>query len=75
VHAIRVIRRDDPVSAADRAAKSAAGVLPIAAFLAGAVLILAGSGSAGPVAVAFGSVLAVIASILMAWVVLVEVLR
>jgi hypothetical protein len=75
LHAIRVILRDDPISAADRAAKSAAGVLPIAAFLAGAVLILAGSASAGLVAVAFGSVLAVIASILMAWVVLVEVLR
>jgi hypothetical protein len=74
-HAIRVIIRKDQVSAADRVAKSAAGVLPIAAFFVGAVLILAGSAGAGLVAVGVGSVLAVIAAILMAWVVLVEVLR
>lgn len=74
-HAIRVIIRKDPVSVSDRVAKSAMGVLPIAAFFAGAVLLLAGAAPAGLIAVAVGSVLAVVASILMAWVVLVEVLR
>jgi len=74
-HAIRVIVRKDPVSTGDRVAKSAAGVLPVGAFLVGAVLMLAGSPGAGLVAVGVGAVLAVIAAILMAWVVLVEVLR
>jgi len=75
VHAIRVITKSEPVSRSERFAKSTAGVLPIAAFLTGAVLILAGSTQAGLLSVAVGSVLAVVAAILMAWVVLVEVLR
>jgi hypothetical protein len=50
-------------------------VLPVAAFLVGGVLLVIGAASAGLVAVAIGSVLAVIAAIMMAWVVLVEVLR
>jgi hypothetical protein len=75
VHAIRVIARDEPISLSDRIAKSATGILPIAGFLIGGVLIVAGSAPAGLVAVAIGSVLAVITAILMAWVVLVEVLR
>lgn len=75
VHSIRVIARDEPVSLSDRIAKSTAAVLPIAAFLVGGVLIVAGSAAAGLVAVAIGSVLAIITAILMAWVVLVEVLR
>jgi hypothetical protein len=75
VHTMRVIARDEPISLFDRIAKSTAGVLPIAGFLLGGVLIVAGSVAAGLVAVAVGSVLAVIAAILMAWVVLVEVLR
>jgi hypothetical protein len=75
VHAIRVIARDDPISRFDRIAKSTAGMLPIVGFLLGGVLIVAGSAAAGLVAVAVGSVLAIIAAIIIAWVVLVEVLR
>jgi hypothetical protein len=75
VHAIRVIARDDPISGFDRFAKSTAGVLPIGGFLLGGVLIVTGSAAAGLVAVAVGSVLAIIAAIIIAWVVLVEVLR
>jgi len=75
VHAMRVIARDEGISLFDRIAKSTAGVLPIAGFLLGGVLIVAGTAAAGLVAVAVGSVLAVIAAIVVAWVVLVEVLR
>lgn len=76
VHAIRVIVSDDhPATSAQRAGKSVIGVLPLAAFLVGAVLLVVGAASAGLVAVAIGSVLAVVAAIMMAWVVLVEVLR
>ncbi|WP_136706562.1 hypothetical protein [Agromyces sp. H66] len=75
LHAMRVIAREDRVSAADRFGKSILGVIPIAAFLVGGVLILVGTGAAGLVAVALGSLLAVIAAIVMAWVMLVEVLR
>lgn len=75
VHAMRVIARDDPSSRFDRIGKSIAGMLPIAGFLLGGALIVAGSAPAGLIAVAVGSVLAVVVAILMAWVVLVEVLR
>lgn len=75
VHAIRVVIREDRVSMGDRIAKSAAGVLPIAAFLVGGLLIVAGAAEAGLIAAAVGSVLAIVAAILMAWVVLVELLR
>ena len=75
VHSIRVIARDEPIALSDRIAKSTAGVLPVAGFLLGGVFIVAGSVAAGLVALAIGSVLAIIAAILMAWVVLVEVLR
>lgn len=75
VHAMRVISREDHISAADRFGKSILGVIPIAAFLVGGVLIIVGTGAAGLVAVALGSLLAVVAAILMAWVMLVEVLR
>jgi hypothetical protein len=74
-HAVRVIARDEPVAATDRVAKSLAGVVPVAAFLVGGVLLIAGASGAGLVAVAIGSVTAVISAILIAWVVLVEVLR
>jgi hypothetical protein len=63
------------LSASDRALKASSGVVPLAAFLVGGVLIVAGSASAGLIAVAVGSIFAVIAAILMAWIVLVEVLR
>lgn len=75
VHAMRVIAREDQVSAADRFGKSILGAVPIAAFLVGGALIVVGAGSAGLAAVAVGSVLAVVAAIVMAWVMLVEVLR
>ncbi len=76
VHAIRVILTDDrPATSMQRAGKGLLGVLPVAAFLVGGALLVAGAGSAGLVAVAIGSVLAVIAAIMIAWVVLVEVLR
>jgi hypothetical protein len=75
VHAIRVISREVRVSTVDRVLKAVSGIVPIAGFLIGAVLILAGVAGAGLVAVAIGSVLAVVAAIIMAWVVLVEVLR
>jgi len=75
VHAMRIIAREPGVSVADRVLKSSVGMVPIAAFLVGAVLIIAGAPGAGLVAVAIGSVLAIVAAIIMAWVVLVEVLR
>lgn len=75
VHAMRVIGREDRVSTADRLAKSSLGLVPIAAFLAGGVLLVVGSAAAGLVVVAVGSLLAVIAAIVLAWVMLVEVLR
>ena len=75
VHAIRVISREAHISTGTRVLKAVSGLVPIGAFLAGAVLVLAGVAGAGLVAVAIGSVLAVVAAILMAWVVLVEVLR
>jgi hypothetical protein len=75
VHSMRILGREPNMSASDRILKATSGVVPLAAFLVGGVLIVAGSASAGLVAVAVGSILAVIAAILMAWVVLVEVLR
>lgn len=75
VHAMRVIAHKDRISAAGRFGKSVIGVIPLAAFLVGAVLIIAGAAAAGLVAVAVGSLLAVVAAILISWVMLVEVLR
>ena len=75
VHSMRVIAGEAGVSVTDRVLKSSMGVVPIAAFLVGAVLIIAGAPSAGLIAVGIGSVLAIVAAIIMAWVVLVEVLR
>ena len=75
VHAMRVIGRETNVPAVDRALKASAGVVPLAAFLVGGVLIVGGAPTAGLIAVAVGSILAVIAAIVMAWVVLVELLR
>ena len=74
-HAIRVVMREDRVSTRDRVLKSIAGVMPIVAFLLGSVLVVAGIVEAGLIAMAVGSVLSIIAALLMAWVVLVEVLR
>ena len=75
VHAIRVVARERHVAPMDRVLKSVAGVLPVAAFLAGAVLVIAGTVEIGLIAMAVGSVLSIIAALIIAWVVLVEVLR
>jgi hypothetical protein len=75
VHAISVIMRQASNRASYRLLQSTAGILPLASFLTGSVLIVAGAPTAGLVAVAFGSVLAVISALIIAWVVLVEVLR
>jgi hypothetical protein len=75
VHSMRVIIREDEVSTSIRWTKSATGLIPIGAFLVGGVLIVAGSTDTGLVAVAIGSVTAIVAAIILAWVVLVEVLR
>ena len=75
VGAMRAIAREHYGSAGGRAARGLLGWLPIVAFAGGAVLVLAGANGAGLLAVAFGSVLAVVVAIVMAWVVLVEVLR
>jgi hypothetical protein len=74
-HAMRVIGRETNVPAADRALKASAGVVPLAAFLVGGVLIVGDAPTPGLISVAVGSILAIIAAIVMAWVVLVELLR
>jgi hypothetical protein len=74
-HAINVIMKQTSNRTSYRLLQSIAGLLPLATFLTGSVLIVASAASAGLVALAFGSVLAVISAIILAWVVLVEVLR
>ena len=74
-HAINVIMKQTANRAGYRLLQSVAGLLPLVMFLTGSVLVVAGAASAGLVAIAFGSVLAVISAIIIAWVVLVEVLR
>ncbi|GAA1751008.1 hypothetical protein [Agromyces humatus] len=82
VHAIRTILGEPGTTGGARIAKSVVGILPLAAFAIGAVLlIVGGTGSglalvaAGLAFLAAGSVLAVVTAILYAWIVLVEVLR
>ncbi len=82
VHAIRTIIGEPGTNAGERVAKSTVGLLPLAAFLTGSVLLIvggAGGGAAVVVAglafIATGSLLAVATAILYAWIVLVEVLR
>ncbi|MFB9309103.1 hypothetical protein BJY17_001435 [Agromyces hippuratus] len=75
VHAIRVVAGERGVAPMERLLKSIAGVLPVAAFLAGAVLVIVGTVEVGLIAMAIGSVLSIIAALIIAWVVLVEVLR
>ena len=77
VHAIQVIARAPGAAPirGERVMKSIAGVAPIIAFLAGGLLLLFGVFTAGLLLIGIGSVLAIIAAILMAWIVLVEVLR
>ncbi len=76
VHAIRVVLLDDrPATPVQRAGKGIVGTLPVAAFVVGGTLLVVGAVPAGLVAAAVGSVLAVVSAVVMAWVVLVEVLR
>lgn len=77
LHAVRAILRDDlhRGSVRQRAAKTAAGLVPIIVYLVGAVLLLADVTTAGLWLVAVGAIVAVASAILLAWVVLVEVLR
>ena len=82
VHAMRTIIGEPGTSAGARVAKSVVGLLPLAAFLTGGVLLIVGGAGAGLAVVgaglafiAAGSVLAVATAILYAWIVLVEVLR
>ena len=73
--AVRAIVRNARDTTGERIVRGGMGMLAIAAFAAGAVLVLAGAGGVGLTVIGFGAVVAVVASILMAWVVLVEVLR
>lgn len=75
VAAVRAIVRNRRDTAVERVIRSALGIVPLAAFAIGGVLVVSGAASAGLTAIGFGAVLAVIVSIVMAWVVLVEVLR
>ncbi|MFF2274719.1 hypothetical protein [Agromyces sp. NPDC058126] len=78
VHAIRVIHRDATEhrgSALEQLAKSIAGVLPLLAYLAGAIALIAGAPAVGLWALGVGTLLAIATAILYSWVVLVEVLR
>ncbi|GAA2464521.1 hypothetical protein [Agromyces soli] len=80
VHAVRSVFADRAQSPTFgvRFGKSIAGVLPLLAYLAGALLIVIagdGGGGAGLWLLAAGTLLAIAASIVHAWVVLVEVLR
>jgi len=77
VHAVRAIFHDDQHrgTARELAAKSAAGLLPVVAYLVGAVLLLAGVVPAGLMVLGIATILAIASAIVLAWVVLVEVLR
>ena len=74
LHATRVIVMDPDPQQRARLAKSVLGFLPVAAYLAAAVALMVGS-SAGLVLAAAGCLLAIVAAIIVSWVVLVEVLR
>ena len=74
VHATRVIFGDPDPEQIGRAAKAVLGFLPIAGYLVAGVLLVAGNAS-GLVLAAVGCLLAIVAAIIVSWVVLVEVLR
>src|SRR5690606_26597472 len=73
-HAVRVIMRDPASEQRARVAKSVLGYLPLIAYLAGGVQLIAGV-SSGLVLIAAGCLLAIVSAIVVSWVVLVEVLR
>jgi len=74
VQATRAIFADHHPAARAKLPKSVFGFLPILAYAAGALVILAG-GPSGLYLVATGSVLAIVTGIVVSWVALVEVLR
>lgn len=77
-HAIRSIRRDTTAhagTALDRVLKAAAGGLPILAYLAGGVALIAGAPAVGLWLVGIATILAIASALLYSWVVLIEVLR
>jgi hypothetical protein len=73
-HAARVIEADTTPKSTDRFLKSAAGFLPLAAYLVGGVLLVVAV-NGGLIAIGVGAILAIISGLLVAWVALVEVLR
>lgn len=77
-HAIRAIHRDSSVhrgSTSQRLLRSAAGMLPLLAYLSGSLALIAGAAAAGLWLLGIATILAIAAAILYSWVVLIEVLR
>jgi len=74
LHATRVIVSDPEPAQRARLAKSVLGFLPVAGYIAASVALMMGS-SSGLVLAAVGCLLAIVAAIIVSWVVLVEVLR
>jgi hypothetical protein len=74
VHAAWTVRADHGPAARAKATKSVPGFLPVIAYLAAGIAVLAGH-PAGLYLSAAGCILAIIAAILVSWVALVEVLR
>lgn len=74
VQATRAIFADHDPAARARVSKSIFGFLPVVAYLVGGATVLLGH-PAGLFIVAAGCVLAIVAAIVVSWVVLVEVLR
>lgn len=74
VHATRKIFTDTDHAARVRGPKSFFGLVPPGAFLLGGALLLAGN-DAGLYAVATAVVVAIVAGVVISWVVLIEVLR
>lgn len=74
VHATRVIIRDPEPAQHARFAKSVVGFLPILAYAAAGIAVLGGHPS-GLALTAAGCLIAIVAAVLISWIVLVEVLR
>ncbi len=72
--ALRILANHDPANRL-RVLKSAVGYLAPAAYVVGGVLLLIGSPVPGLAWFAVGSIVAIIAALLISWIVLVEVLR
>ena len=74
VHASVLIMRDPDPGARARVWKSALGFLPLVAYLAAGIALVAGHDS-GLLLTAVGCIVAIVSAILMSWIALVEVLR